>query len=147
MLGYNMFAYCNNNPVVRVDEGGTFWETVIDVFSLGASVVDVVQNPDDPWAWVGLAADTIDLLPFVTGVGEITRAVNTGLKIADKVDDAVDVVKIIDRTEDIIDITTDGIKYTDKVIKQMNNANKAIRYINEYIKKNGEAFYVIIVTK
>ncbi len=28
-----------------------------------------------------------------------------------------------------------------------NSYNKAIRYINEYIKKNGEAFYVIIVTK
>ena len=68
----NLYAYCDNNPVVRVDYGGQLWETVFDVISLGASIVEVCVNPTDPWAWAGLAGDAIDLIPFVTGVGEVT---------------------------------------------------------------------------
>ncbi len=103
----NLFAYCDNNPVVRVDRGGQFWETVFDVISLGASIVEVCINPTDPWAWAGLAGDAIDLIPFVTGVGEVTRAVKTIDKVADTVqiakavdftDDAADMVKTLDRS-------------------------------------------------
>ena len=90
----NLYAYCDNNPVVRVDHGGQFWETVFDVISLGASVVDVCVNPTDPWAWAGLAGDAIDLIPFVTGVGEVTRAVKTTNKVVDKLDNAKDIAKI-----------------------------------------------------
>ena len=68
-----MFAYCDNNPVARVDIGGYFWDTVFDVVSLCFSIVDVVSNPTDVTAWIGLAGDAIDLIPFVSGVGEITR--------------------------------------------------------------------------
>ena len=68
----NLYAYCDNNPVVRVDYGGQLWETVFDVISLGASIVEVCVNPTDPWAWAGLAGDAIDLIPFVTVVGEVT---------------------------------------------------------------------------
>ena len=103
----NLFAYCDNNPVVRVDHGGQFWDTVFDVISLGASIVEVCVNPTDPWAWAGLAGDAIDLIPFVTGVGEVTRAVKTIDKVADTVqiakavdftDDAADIVKTLDRS-------------------------------------------------
>ena len=96
----NLYSYCDNNPVVRVDRGGDFWETVFDVVSLGASVVEVCVNPTDPWAWAGLAGDAIDLIPFVTGVGEVTRAVKT----IDKVADTVQIAKAVDFTEDAADI-------------------------------------------
>ena len=49
---------------------------------LSESVGEVVKSPTDPWPWGGLAGDTIDLLPFVTGVGEVTR----GVKIINKAD-------------------------------------------------------------
>ena len=78
----NLFAYCDNNPIVRRDSSGYIWETVLDIASLAASLGEVVKSPTDPWAWGGLAGDTIDLLPFVTGVGEATRAV----KIINKAD-------------------------------------------------------------
>lgn len=78
----NLFAYCDNNPIVRRDSSGYIWETVLDIASLAASLGEVVKSPTDPWAWTGLAGDTIDLLPFVTGVGEATRAV----KIINKAD-------------------------------------------------------------
>ena len=103
----NLYAYCDNNPVVRVDHGGQFWDTVFDIISLGASIVEVCINPTDLWAWAGLAGDAIDLIPFVTGVGEVTRAVKTVDKVADTVqiakavdftDDAADIVKTLDRS-------------------------------------------------
>ena len=46
----NLFAYCDNNPVVRADQEGRFWDTVIDIILLGASIAEVCVNPADPWA-------------------------------------------------------------------------------------------------
>lgn len=97
----NLFAYCDNNPIMRVDVGGDFWETVFDVITLGASIVEVCVNPADPLAWAGLAGDAVDLIPFVTGVGEITRAVKTTVKVVDKTTDVVDTAKTIYKTADV----------------------------------------------
>ena len=100
----NLYAYCDNNPVMRRDDGGKFWETIFDVISLGASIVEVCVNPSNPWNWVGLAGDAIDLIPFVSGTGEITRATKTIITkaddFADAVDDAYDTAKIIDSAKD-----------------------------------------------
>ena len=76
----NLYAYCDNNPMVRKDKGGGFWETAFDVISLGASIVEVSQNPSDPWAWAALVGDVVDLLPVVTGIGEATRVVSQTVK-------------------------------------------------------------------
>ena len=43
----NLYVYCDNNPVVRRDLQGYFWETLFDIVSLGASVVEVCVNPGD----------------------------------------------------------------------------------------------------
>lgn len=117
----NLYAYCDNNPVMRVDNGGQFWDTVFDVVSLAFSIVDVCMNPDDPWAWVGLAADAVDLIPFVTGVGEVTRAVNTTRKIVNKVDDVVDVVHDVGKAVDNI---TDAAGDLTKVSKKADDIAK-----------------------
>ena len=82
----NLYAYCDNNPVMRIDNGGMFWGTLFDVISLGMSIVDVYNNPNDVWAWIGLAGDIVDLLPIVSGVGEVTDA----LRITTKADDFID---------------------------------------------------------
>ena len=81
-----MFAYCNNNPVIYKDSGGKALDTVFDVVSLAVSALEVAANPGDVGAWAGLLGDTVDLIPFVTGVGETIRA----LKAADKVTDGAD---------------------------------------------------------
>ena len=105
----NLYAYCDNNPVMRVDNGGEFWDTVFDVISLCVSVVDVVKNPDDPWAWAGLAADVVSLaVPFATGGGAVVKAVS-------KVDDVVDLAKTADRVADTADNVYDGVKAMSKV--------------------------------
>lgn len=84
--GLNLYCYCNNDPINYCDPSGHWVETVFDLFSLGASVVEVVINPADPWAWAGLVGDAVDLLPFVTGVGEGVKAA----KLVKYADDAVD---------------------------------------------------------
>ena len=85
----NLYAYCDNNPIMRMDTSGAFWETVFDVVSLCASVAEVAINPTDPWAWAGLVGDAVDLIPFVTGVGEVTKAAKITLEAVEKSDDVV----------------------------------------------------------
>lgn len=83
------------------DPSGHWIETVFDLLSFGASVVEVVINPLDPWAWAGLVGDAVDLLPFVTGVGESTRAAKL-VKYADYA---------AEHADELADITVDTIKF------------------------------------
>lgn len=57
----NLFAYCDNNPVVRIDHGGLFWKIALDILSLGTSISEVSCNPTDVGAWIGLVGDIIDV--------------------------------------------------------------------------------------
>ena len=117
-----MFAYCGNNPVKRVDAEGYLWDLVWDVVSLGFSIAEVIQNPDDPMAWVGLAGDVIDVaVPFVGGAGETVRAVNAGRKISDATGNVLDVAKAADRVDD----TLDGAKVGWSLGDDITNATKA----------------------
>jgi hypothetical protein len=105
-----MFAYCNNNPVVRQDSTGTAFETVFDIVSLAFSVADVIANPANPWAWAGLVGDVIDVaVPFLTGVGEATKVVGTTVRVVSKVDDVVDAAKTLRRTADATDDIKDAV--------------------------------------
>lgn len=110
-LGYNTFAYCGNDPVNRTDADGEFWDTVFDIVSLGFSIADVIQNPSDPWAWAGLIGDVVDLVPFVTGVGEITKAAGAVADVADVIDDVHDTARALDNADDVYDAmkAADGI--------------------------------------
>ena len=101
----NLYAYCDNNPVMRRDDGGQFWDTLFDVVSLAFSVADVVATPANPWAWAGLVGDVVDLIPFVSGVGEATDLLRVATKadeFADAVDDIHDTAKAIDKAKDTI---------------------------------------------
>ena len=95
----NLYSYCGNDPVNRKDEGGTAWDIVLDIVSLGFSIGDVACNPDDKWAWVGLGVDiACTIVPFVSGGGTIVRA-------ATKVDDVVDVTKTVSKVDNVVDTT------------------------------------------
>ena len=107
IIDKNLYAYCDNNPIVRKDESGFFFETIFDVLTLGLSVAEVVANPLDVGAWAGLIGDTIDLVPIVTGVGESVR----GLKFVDKASDKT--FEILKAT----DLSDDALKEIDKLEK------------------------------
>ena len=84
VLGNNMFAYCGNDPIVRLDTDGQAFETVWDIVSLGLSIADVIASPTDIWVWISLGGDLIDvLIPFMGGIGEATKALRITLKIAE----------------------------------------------------------------
>ena len=86
----NLYAYCDNNPVMRRDQSGAAWETVFDVISLGASIADVAANPTSVWAWAGLAGDIADVaIPFIGGIGETIKCCGA----VNKADNIIDVVK------------------------------------------------------
>jgi hypothetical protein len=139
-----MFAYCGNTPVSRKDEGGYAWETVFDVISLGASIIEVSCNPGDIGAWVGLIGDIIDVaVPFVAGVGETVRAVNTGRKIADAADDMNDARKIAGKIHGN-SLSSNKINYGYQLIDKNNNIvkygeskNPLTRYSQKWLDENG----------
>lgn len=114
----NLYAYCDNNPVNRRDSGGYLWETVLDIISLGFSIYDVVSNPSDPLAWLGLAGDIIDVaVPFVAGVGEIVRACKVVDTAAEVIDTSKDAAKIIDNVGEVVNTTHDLTKTGNSVSK------------------------------
>ena len=101
----NLYIYCDNNPVMRTDATGDVWESVFDIASLVVSIVDVCVNPSDPMAWVGLVGDTIDLIPFVTGVGELAKVARVGDKIVDTVDNVSDAVRAANKVDNVLDVS------------------------------------------
>ena len=139
LLGNNMFAFCGNNPVSRKDNSGYFWDTAFDVASLCFSVVEVAANPTDPWAWVGLAGDVVDLVPFVSGVGELTKAIGATAKAADNV---VDAAKLAYKNADVASDLRSAYGSYEVIYKSGKNyvgkgsykraINSAERYVNKY---------------
>lgn len=125
--GLNNYAYCGNNPLVRKDAAGSIWETVFDIVSLAGSIVEVAITPGDPWAWAGLIGDALDLIPFVTGIGEATRAIKATTKIANKADDVVDAAKAVYRAAD----ATSSIKKSTGVYEVLYASGK------NYVGKGG----------
>ena len=118
----NLYAYCDNNPVMRTDFVGALWESIWDAVSLLISADEVADNPTDFWAWAGLVGDVVDVaIPFVGGIGESIRAIRTVDKVASAIDTTYDMVKVADRAGDVTSSFTNGIRYTDKVLRQMNN--------------------------
>lgn len=137
-LGNNMFAYCGNNPVIRIDSSGTFWDVVFDVISLCASVVDVVQNPDDVGAWVGLACDVVDVVvPVVSGLGEASRAINAGLEVADTLDDIHDAGKVAGNIGDATKVTFETVEV--KLPTQI-KMNESVDMWDDFLGPNQTSF-------
>ena len=42
LLGYNMYAYCGNNPVNRKDDGGEFWDSIVSALKTVAVATVIV---------------------------------------------------------------------------------------------------------
>ena len=42
VLGYNMYAYCGNNPVNRKDDGGEFWDSIVSALKTVAVATVIV---------------------------------------------------------------------------------------------------------
>lgn len=47
VLSYNMFAYCSNNPITRIDENGDSWAVVLGLVALCALIMTGSSNKND----------------------------------------------------------------------------------------------------
>ena len=129
----NLFAYCDNNPITRVDSDGEFWDTLLDIVSVVVSVVDVITNPTDATAWASLGADVVSLaVPGFTGGGAIVKAITKADDVADavktvktvkKVNKAANTVKTVDNYSDAAKI----VNKTDFFVTPMGDAIPATR--------------------
>ena len=98
MLDKNVFAYCENNPVVRADDSGQIWHIVISaaVGALISAVVDVavqaISGQEINLAEVGiaalsgaasgaLAATGVGVLGMIAGNAAISMAENTANQV------------------------------------------------------------------
>ena len=82
-----------------LDSTGHAIDTVFDLVSLGFSIYEVATNPYDFTAWLGLAGDVVDVIPFVSGVGEVLR----GVRLVDKYDNVFEIAEAVDFADDAVD--------------------------------------------
>ena len=134
----NLYAYCDNNPVMRKDVGGAFWDTALDIVSFGAGLAAVAEDPKDVGAWIGLAADAACLaLPFATGGGALVKAFT-------KSDDTADALKTIKKAASKLNKgdNTVYVAYKGKTLEYVGITNdfdrrkkewEGIRDIKEYV--------------
>lgn len=74
LLSSNMFAYCENNPVTRVDPSGlTFWD-VLDCLMAAISWSEYFECPS-LYALGWAIIDTVSLLPVIPSVSYARRGV------------------------------------------------------------------------
>ena len=90
----NLYAYCDNNPVMRVDNGGEFWHIVVGAAIGGAFEIgsQLIANGGDftsiNWAKVGVATAVGGI---TSACGPVAGALITGLGNA--------VIELIDQQE------------------------------------------------
>ena len=121
--GYNMFAYCENNPVNSEDPDGETPETVFDIISLGASIAGVAVDPWNPWAWLELLGDAVDVaIPLVGGLGEAVRV----LKALNAIDETVDAVQIANNTMQVIETVGNAINNGDEFVYKAFKTNSTM---------------------
>ena len=83
--GVSPYVYCENNPIVRIDKDGRFWDTALDLFFVACDLVEagyqyVTQGKIDTTTKAALTADALAVvLPGVTGAGLTVRG---GAKVA-----------------------------------------------------------------
>ena len=83
----NLFAYCDNNPVMRVDNGGEFWHvvagTIAGALVSGAACVasDLLSGEKIDWRMVGVgaAAGALSGMLGSTSLGRLTQIAGNAL--------------------------------------------------------------------
>ena len=98
----NLYVYCDNNPVVRRDLQGYFWETIFDIISVGTDVAEIIIAPTDLLAGGSLGLDLVcTIVPGATGGGKAVKAIAKASEVGKVSDGAKAVYKAADKANDI----------------------------------------------
>ena len=98
----NLYVYCDNNPVVRRDLQGYFWETIFDIISVGTDVAEIIIAPTDLLAWGSRGLDLVcTIVPGATGGGKAVKAIAKASEVGKVSDGAKAVYKAADKANDI----------------------------------------------
>ncbi|MGL4108490.1 polymorphic toxin-type HINT domain-containing protein [Clostridium sp. LP20] len=124
----NLYAYSGNNPIINYDPTGHWFETFLDVVSLGMSIRDFVKEPS-LLNFGMLAWDVVSLVPGVPGSYvakgfKYADDIHDGVKAADRIHDGVNAIDNIHDGVNAIDNIHDGLKAADgvtSVAKQAEN--------------------------
>ena len=110
-MGYNLFAYCHNNPVNKADPSGYWVETALDIAGLVWSIYDMCTEPS--WENAGwLALDIVCIaVPILTG--------SYAVKAASK------------GTAKLLNASADVAKYSDDVIEGVGSVGKGFNTFND----------------
>ena len=126
IVGYNMFAYCGNNPVNKSDPMGdvSFWD-FLDVHFAAESWTKFFFDPS--WGGFGYALlDTVGAMPIIPSSGYLrvgAEVVDSGLDATRRGGKSVSTL-----VDDIVDILKSGEKSSDgrNIITQLDDNTKAI---------------------
>ena len=131
LLSTNMFAYCENNPVMRVDPTGELFWDILDVFMAALSWDDFLESPslvNLGWA----ALDTLALMPGVPSSGYARRGVEVVSSIS-HANKAKDVAKVGWKVgDDISNLTRAGNVPSWSTVRQRYWKNEALTNYKEY---------------
>lgn len=120
----NLFSYCDNNLVNCSDTGGTAWEAIVDIASIGWSAWDLIREPS--WANIGYLAWDIGsaVVPFVPGsyVARGAKIVSKGVTKAGKV--VGKSVEIVRKGKKVLAVG----KYAAKAASKFSELSKARQY-------------------
>ena len=98
--GLNIYAYCNNNPIINSDLLGCFWDFIFDAIFLIWSIVDVIQNPTSWQNWVALGIDVVfAVLPFVPAAG------GQAIKLGGRIDNMFDLASSMNKLDNLYDLS------------------------------------------
>ena len=131
LLSTNMFAYCENNPAMRIDPTGELFWDILDVFMAALSWDDFLESPslvNLGWA----ALDTLALLPGVPSSGYARRGVEVVSSIS-HANKAKDVAKVGWKVGDnISNLTRAGNVPSWSTVRQRYWKNEALTNYKEY---------------
>lgn len=113
-------------------------------------VAEVAADPDNPWAWIGLAGDIVDfIVPFVGGIGETVRAINSSKKIVAAADEIHDTKRTIDTLEATVKVHGNSLSTkkpavgyalrsidTNDIMKYGETTRGTKRYTNKFYREN-----------